>query len=333
MESDAQLPGIGDTTAPATERLQTVHTEAVEVGLERVVQAAQRAVERVDSALTEEPGLVASTTLQLAADELADRQQSLARAEMPSDSMGTETWEAQRSKGAVLLQQAGEHVAEVAAAVAAHADIAAAAAADAEMAEHFRPLVPPPPKPPAQRPDPKNGGGRRDGAGAPRGGRADDDQPRAAAPPGAAAAAAAAAAQKGGKGGGKGGPPGGGKGRRADDPPKGPPAGKGGGYDDEHHGAQQGGHTCWVDGCGWAGKNGAATPQSLATHVAYKHGDAPHRPEPGGGRSAAWTAKQQWATQQVSRQVNVRPGEPRWHVGNHVGAGGGGKQRRDGRER
>jgi hypothetical protein len=182
----------------------------------------------------EEPA-IASTALKITTDEIAAREASLQRAEMPADAMDRETWEGQRTKEAASLRLQRELVAEAAGVIADRADVAAAAAADAAMLTHFRALAPPAPQPPQAA---KNGEGRRADAPASGGGPASGD---ARSPPrGAADAAASAVGRKGGKGGGKGGPPGGGKGRR-DDPPRGPPAGKGGGHDDYEHDRGTGG--------------------------------------------------------------------------------------------
>ncbi len=186
------------------------------------------------------------------------------------------------------------------------------------MTGHFLPLAPK---------APKNGGGRRAGASASAGGLADaggsgprsapqrvvgGDGQRSDKPPPRAAAAAATASDAGwqtggkGKGGGKG-EPAGGKGRRDDAK---------GGDKGRAQPPASGGHGCWL--CDWVGRKGPATPQSLSTHVAHKHGDAPHAP---GDDRRAWRAKLDWGVAEVARHTGLSPGDPGWHIGLHQGAG------------
>ena len=163
---------------------------------------------------------------------------------------------------------------------------------------------------------------------------------RAQSPPRAAAAAAAAAARKGGRGeggtapasgkGGRGpgGPPfygdyGGGKGRYSDDAK----GGKGGTRAARRRAGDAGENPvkCCEPGCPYRGK----TPQCVAGHHAYKHGSAPFSPQE--LSKEEWEEKRQRSTDAVVKATGVRPGEPGWHIGNHVGAGGG--WRRDRRSR
>ncbi len=324
--------------APLMQRLCTMRTEATALGSDRAEETAGRTVEWVEGALGEEPA-VAAAALQVARADLKDRQASLERKDRPPETMDDGAWEAQKSKEAALLERGQELVAEAARVMADQADIAAVAAANQDMTAHFLFRAPP---------VTKNGGGRRDGAAAPGGGPASGGQQpaqsrRDVGGTGAAQAAAAAASSakggKGGKGGGKGRPPGGhddyddpswsggkgkgkgtrgdgGKARRRDDR---------GSDGDSTRAAGSAGHSCWV--CSWSGKKGPATPQSLATHVAYKHGEAPYGP---GEDKAAWEAKRQWSVQEVARRAKSRPGEAGWHIGQHQGAGRRGRGPRGG---
>eukprot|EP00666_Eupelagonemidae_sp_cell4sb_P017348 gene17348-2529_t len=65
--------------------------------------------------------------------------------------------------------------------------------------------------------------------------------------------------------------------------------------------------------CSWTGK-GDPTPQSTATHVAYKHGKSPMGPQQ--ATKAEWEKKRKWAEGEVKKNMTkLGLGDLPWHIG------------------